>query len=312
MIIQAELRRKQSEYEGEPCSVDKVIELPALRFQQFSHALLADYDFIAENKTALRHDEDTRHCLLILDADGTDGFLVDPQGYNYARYSAFIPNARSLLTPDMAIDRSYISPAEPWRDESRDEMLRMTLRVDGKPDYILVLPADEEYLDAVKAYLNIDVFADAMLRDIRFKVPYIGELIRDTDCPAVEDYNDFSEALEDIWQKDGMLLTYAAILDAERPDTLHRARELLQEMDNYQRIVDTYGYGQQRLQERLGLDDEAVAELEGYMDFERYGADCIEHDGVVETEFGRLRRLDSPFPEQAQNIRSDMTIGGLT
>ena len=312
MIIQAELKRKQSEYEGEPCSVDKVIELPAQRFRQFSRALLADYDFIAENKTAIRHDTDSRHCLLILDADGTDGFLVDPQGYNYARYSAFVPNARSLLTPDVEIDRSYLSPAEPWRDESRDEMLRMTLHVDGKPDYTLVLPADEAYLDAVKSYLDIDVFADAMLRDIRFKVPYIGELICDTDCPAVEDYNDFAEALEGIWQKDGMLLTYAAILDAERPDTLHRARELLQEMDNYQRIIDTYSYGQQRLQERLGLDDEAVAELEGYMDFERYGADCIEHDGVVETEFGRLRRLDSSFPEQAQNIRSDMTIGGLT
>ena len=300
MIIQAELKRKQSEYEGEPCSVDKVIELPAQRFRQFSRALLSDYDFIAENKTAIRHDDDARHCLLILDADGTDGFLVDPQGYNYARYSAFVPNARSLLTPDMGIDRSYISPAEPWRDESRDEMLRMTLHVDGKPDYTLVLPADEEYLDAVKDYLDIDVFADAMLRDIRFKVPYIGELICDTDCPAVEDYNDFAEALEGIWQKDGMLLTYAAILDAERPDTLRRARELLQELDNYQRIVDTYGYGQQRLQERLGLDDETIAEMEGYMDFERYGSDCMEHDGVVETEFGRLRRLEPPFPEQTQ------------
>ena len=108
MIIQAELRRKQSEYEGEACSVDKVIELPAQRFKQFSRALLADYDFIAENKNAIRHDGDARHCLLILDAEGTDGFLVDPQGYNYARYSAFIPNARSLLTPDMAIDRSYL------------------------------------------------------------------------------------------------------------------------------------------------------------------------------------------------------------
>ena len=257
MIIQAELKRKQSEYEGEPCSVDKVIELPAQRFRQFSRALLSDYDFIAENKTAIRHDDDARHCLLILDADGTDGFLVDPQGYNYARYSAFVPNARSLLTPDMGIDRSYISPAEPWRDESRDEMLRMTLHVDGKPDYTLVLPADEEY-------------------------------------------NDFAEALEGIWQKDGMLLTYAAILDAERPDTLRRARELLQELDNYQRIVDTYGYGQQRLQERLGLDDETIAEMEGYMDFERYGSDCMEHDGVVETEFGRLRRLEPPFPEQTQ------------
>ena len=223
MIIQAELKCKQTGCEADPCAVDKVIELPSSRFQQFSRALLADYDFIAENKNAIRHDEDARHCLLILDADGTDGFLVDPQGYNYARYSAFVPNARSLLTLDMAIDRSYLSPVEPWRDESRDEMLRMTLRVNGKPDYILVLPADEQYLDAVKTYLDIDVFADAMLCDIRFKVPYIGELIRDTDCPAVEDYNDFAEALEDIWQQDGALLTYAAVLEAERPDTLRGA-----------------------------------------------------------------------------------------
>ena len=301
MIIQAELRRKQSEYEGEACAVDKVIELPAQRFQQFSRVLLADYDFIAENKNTIRHDGDARHCLLILDAGGMDGFLVDPQGYNYARYSAFVPNARSLLTPDMAIDRSYLSPAEPWRDENRDEMLRMTLHIDGKPDYILVLPADEEYLDAVKAYLEIDVFADAMLCDIRFKVPYIGELICDTDCPAVEDYNDFAEALESIWQKDGMLLTYAAVLDAERPETLRRALELLQDLDNYQRIVvDTYGYGQRRMQETLGLDDEAICELGGYMDFEKYGSDCMENDHVIETEFGRLRRLDPPFPEQTQ------------
>ena len=152
MIIRAELKCKQTGCEADPCAVDKVIELPSQRFRQFSRALLADYDFIAENKNAIRHDDDARHCLLILDAEGTDGFLVDPQGHNYARYSAFVPNARSLLTPDMGIDRSYLSPAEPWRNENRDEMLRMTLRVNGKPDYTLVLPADEEYLDAVKAY----------------------------------------------------------------------------------------------------------------------------------------------------------------
>jgi len=257
--------------------------------------------FIAESKNSIQRDTDSRHCLLILDAEDTDGFLVDPQGYNYARYSAFVPNARSLLMPDMAIDRSYLSPAEPWRDESRDEMLRMTLRVEGKPDYTLVLPADEEYLDAVKAYLDIDVFADAMLCDIRFKVPYIGELIRDTDCPAVEDYNDFAEALEDIWQQDGALLTYAAVLEAEKPDTLRGACELLRNLDNYQRITEgAYGYGQQRLQETLGLDDEAIYELDGYMNFEKYGQDCMENDCVTKTEFGLLRRLDPPFPEQTQ------------
>ena len=93
MIIRAELKCKQTGCEADPCAVDKVIELPSPRFKQFSRALLADYDFIAENKNAIRRDDDARHCLLILDAEGTDGFLVDPQGYNYARYSAFVPNS---------------------------------------------------------------------------------------------------------------------------------------------------------------------------------------------------------------------------
>ena len=38
----------------------------------------------------------------------------------------------------------------------------------------------------------------------------------------------------------------------------------------------------------------------GYMDFEQYGQDRMENDGVTETEFGLLRRLDPPFPEQTQ------------
>ena len=107
--------------------------------------------------------------------------------------------------------------------------------------------------------------------------------------------------MEDIWQQDGALLTYAAVLEAEKPETLHRACDLLQDLDNYQRITEgAYGYGQQRLQETLGLDDEAIYELDGYMDFEQYGQDRMENDGVTETEFGLLRRLDPPFPEQRQ------------
>ena len=304
MILKADFRCKQVTPEADDCVVEKVVELPTVEYDRFCRSMLERYPFIGEVAASLHYNDGMRHGFLVLGVGRNDGILVDPQGYNYARYSAFVPNARSLLTPDMGIDRSYLSLAEPWRDESRDEMLRMTLRVDGKPDYTLVLPADEEYLDAVKNYLDIEAFADAMLCDIRFKVPYIGELIRDTDCPAVEDYNDFAEALEDIWQQDGMLLTYAAVLEAERPETLHRACELLRNLDNYQRITEgAYGYGQQRLQETLGLDDEAIYELEGYMDFEKYGQDCMENDCVTKTEFGLLRRLDPPFPEQTQGQR---------
>ena len=58
MIIRAELKCKQTGCEAELCAVDKVVELPSPQFRQFSRALLADYDFIAENKDAIQRDED--------------------------------------------------------------------------------------------------------------------------------------------------------------------------------------------------------------------------------------------------------------
>ena len=190
---------------------------------------------------------------------------------------------------------------KPFRVESRDEMLRLTLRTAHHVDYPLILPADEEYLSSVKKYLCIDEFAEAQIQDVRFKIPYIGQMIHAMECPSVEEYNEFAEALEAIWQTDGALLTYAAVLDAEQPDTLRRANELLQALDNYERIVEgTYEYGQQRLQELLELDHDDIAELDGYMDFERYGQDCMDKDHVIQTEFGLLRRLEPSFPEQSQ------------
>ena len=41
----------------------------------------------------------------------------------------------------------------------------------------------------------------------------------------------------------------------------------------------------------------------GCMDFEKYGQDCMGNDCVTQTEFGLLRRLDPPFPEQRQGQR---------
>ena len=43
--------------------------------------------------------------------------------------------------------------------------------------------------------------------------------------------------------------------------------------------------------------------LDGYMDFEKYGQDCMENDCVTKTEFGLLRRIEPPFPEQTQGQR---------
>lgn len=54
----------------------------------------------------------------------------------------------------------------------------------------------------------------------------------------------------------------------------------------------------------------AIYELDGYMDFERYGQDCMGNDCVTKTEFGLLRRLEPPFPEQRQGQRMNRVGGG--
>ena len=115
----------------------------------------------------------------------------------------------------------------------------------------------------------------------KYMIRQSGHFDYDENLDAFYDYEKYGT--ERMNAEDGALLTYAAVLEAEKPETLHRACELLQDLDNYRRITeDAYGYGQQRLQETLGLDDEAIYELDGYMDFEKYGQDCMENDCVTE------------------------------
>ena len=97
MKINVPFRRKDVEVETNPCVVEKTVELPADLFEHFSENLLNDYDFILENIDCMYQDKDgVNHCLLVLGEDQDDGILVESEGSAYARYSAFVPNARQL------------------------------------------------------------------------------------------------------------------------------------------------------------------------------------------------------------------------
>lgn len=98
MIIEAQLQFKDTEVKTDRCQVDEVIELPHGNFEYFRNLPLDDYDFIkrALDKLPATNDN-TRHCILALDESGSNGILIDPEGYFFARYTAFIPNARQML-----------------------------------------------------------------------------------------------------------------------------------------------------------------------------------------------------------------------
>jgi hypothetical protein len=98
MKLNAQLRRKDTDIKATPCEIDKIVTLPAYEFLSFTKRMAASYDFIAENAELMGVDADnTHHCILVLGEGADDGVLVHSSGADYARYSAYIPNARQII-----------------------------------------------------------------------------------------------------------------------------------------------------------------------------------------------------------------------
>ena len=95
----AAFRCKEPEIEAKDCVVGKVIRLSGAEFDNFSRNLLREWDFIRDNQFDTPHDAEGRtRCMLIVGEGRRDGILVDSQGYDYARYSTFMPNVEDFLT----------------------------------------------------------------------------------------------------------------------------------------------------------------------------------------------------------------------
>lgn len=98
MIINTPMNRKETYYQPERCQVDVTVTLNHWEFEYLKNSTLDDFNFIRDSLDKLPVTNDnTRHCILALDEAGEDGILIDPQGYSYPRYSAYIPNAKQML-----------------------------------------------------------------------------------------------------------------------------------------------------------------------------------------------------------------------
>jgi len=71
--------------------IEKVVTLQINEFRKFEDRLLDNYDFITENKELMYIDEDdVWHAILITAKEVDYGILVESEGYDYARYAAYI------------------------------------------------------------------------------------------------------------------------------------------------------------------------------------------------------------------------------
>ncbi len=98
-LLKVPLQRKDPEIRFDTCQVDRVIELRESEFRFFTRNLMQEYDFLREyNDRCLgEFPEGVRCGVLVLGQGSDDGVFVCTEGYDYARYSAYVPYARQIL-----------------------------------------------------------------------------------------------------------------------------------------------------------------------------------------------------------------------
>ena len=177
MNINIELQRKPEDYRLDNCVIDVVEEIQHDSFETFQNYPTSKYGGISVNLQRLLEDtKDERHCILLLDADGDDGFIVNPHGADYARYSAFVPNARQIcrLAQYPSLD-SFSSDMEKLVEHFALEILRN--QKDGQYQFSMTTVSDY-YLEKFDGLLDSELFLDML-----------------SECPEIAEIEEYGDEL---------------------------------------------------------------------------------------------------------------------
>lgn len=172
--------------------------------------------------------------------------------------------------------------------------------------YRLSLPASEIRLEKAKEDMRIKDLAECMITEYECTIPYIKDLIPDWGI-SVEGFNEVAREIELLLQRDGELLKLCAVLDVERPETLDVAVSIIHNLDNYERFMGSpsdYAYHVLDALEKQGIKE--ISDIKSFMDLDAYGRWRMEADGLRQTGFGKVRRLDEPFPAQDNEMSMQM------
>ena len=91
------LERKAVSFTPHEYIVEKALPVSSSRFRQIIASPMQDHKEIEDNLDSMYHDGHRHHCLLIYNDECGDGLLVESEGYSYARYAQFVPQAKTVL-----------------------------------------------------------------------------------------------------------------------------------------------------------------------------------------------------------------------
>jgi len=98
LTTKAIFERKISAFHTRECVINGIELMNDKEFETFSKNLLSEQSFITDRKDEMYIDSAGKiHGLLALNKDSGDGILIDSQGYDYPRYTAFMPNIKPYI-----------------------------------------------------------------------------------------------------------------------------------------------------------------------------------------------------------------------
>ncbi len=97
LILNANLICKADRFVPKKCAVEKVIEVSDSEFRTFIENPMKRNYYLPQYKDLMGYYDDSYHGVLFVNMENGDGLLVNSEGYDYARYSQYIPNAWEII-----------------------------------------------------------------------------------------------------------------------------------------------------------------------------------------------------------------------
>ena len=97
LILNTNLVCKADRFVPKKCAVEKVIEVTDTAFGRLIEKPLESNYYLIQYKDLMGYYDNSYHGILFVNKQSGDGFFVNSEGYDYARYSQFIPNAKALI-----------------------------------------------------------------------------------------------------------------------------------------------------------------------------------------------------------------------
>lgn len=97
LVLNANMICKADRFILKKCAVEKVIEVSDSEFRTFTENPMERNYYLHKHKDLMGYYDDSYHGVLFVNMENGDGLLVNSEGYDYARYSQYIPNASDII-----------------------------------------------------------------------------------------------------------------------------------------------------------------------------------------------------------------------